>query len=159
MALLATGKDEIQRFLYHEAWLLDNRRFEEWLQLFTEDAIYWIPNLREDSDPVEDGVIIYERKAEMKARVARLLHPAAYTQEPPPRTRHLITNLIIRQARDDTFCVTCNFVVYTSRGNLQAQFVGTCEYTLLRVDDQWRIQRKKIFLINNDQPVETLPIL
>lgn len=152
-------QNEIEQFLYREAWLLDHREFEAWLHLFTDDALYWIPNLREDSDPTEDGVIIYERKPEMEARVARLLHPAAYTQEPPPRTRHFITNVWLKEVQPSGAQVSCNFIVYVSRMQQCAQFVGSCEYILRRENGQWRIQQKKIFLIGNDQPMETLPLL
>jgi len=154
-----TKQEELEHLLYQEAELLDSRSFEQWLSLYTEDAVYWIPNLREDSNPAEDGIIIHEKKHELKARVARLQHPAAFTQEPPPRTRHLITNVRITETGDNEALVKSNFVVYAARGSRQTQLAGSCEHVLSQLDGQWRIRRKKMFLINNDQPIDTLPIL
>lgn len=152
-------RTELEQFLYYEAWLLDRRKYEEWLELYTEDAVYWVPNLREDGDPHEDGVIIYEHKRELEARVARLFHPQAFTQEPPPRMRHLLTNVRIHEAEGTDSVLDCNFAVFSSRGGQQSQFVGSYDMVLTPHGNTWRIRRKKIFLINNDQPIDTLPIL
>jgi len=54
MATAARGgsRSEIEQFLYHEAWLLDHGRLDEWLGLFTDDAMYWIPLEANQADPL-----------------------------------------------------------------------------------------------------------
>src|SRR5262245_55677940 len=95
MAASTPAPTEIEQFLYYEALLLDTNRLEEWLALFTPDATYWVPNVREDGDPDEDGVIAHDDYLALAARVKRLRHPANPTQVPPPRTRHFITNVLV----------------------------------------------------------------
>ncbi len=150
---------EIEQFLYHEAALLDSRQFEEWLGLFTEDALYWVPNAGEDGDPSENGIIVYEDRTGLKARAVRLLHPNNPTQMPAPRTRHCISNVVARDMPNDEVLVQSNQVVYMSEGERQVYFPGSCEHVLRRHDGTWRIARKKVSLIVNDRALTQLPVL
>src|ERR1700704_1942414 len=83
----------VARFLHHEALLLDDRRFEEWLPLYTDDARYWVPAEPGQADPINHVSIMYEDKAVMRMRVRRLMHPRAYAHNPHPRTTHLVGNI------------------------------------------------------------------
>src|SRR5262245_40277063 len=100
---------EVEQFLYREARLLDERRFHEWLELFTEDVRYWMvgrssryPNSSKaiatmnrhgdrDADvAVDDDLpILDETKATLGRRVARLDTGMAWAEDPPSRTRHI----------------------------------------------------------------------
>jgi 3-phenylpropionate/cinnamic acid dioxygenase small subunit len=92
---------EIEQILYHEAWLLERRRFNEWLELLTEDIVYWIPNAGEDGEASDDAVIAYENLAALRARATRSLDPSNPTQMPPPRTKYFITNVAIAEESRD----------------------------------------------------------
>ncbi|MBX6318288.1 aromatic-ring-hydroxylating dioxygenase subunit beta [Pigmentiphaga sp.] len=76
---------DVESFLYREARLLDTQRFEEWLDLFTDDALYWAPAGRDDIDPTRHVSIIHDDKAAMGRRVKRLRSGFAFAQEPASR--------------------------------------------------------------------------
>ncbi len=150
---------EIEQLLYHEAALIDQRRFAEWVELFTDDAVYCVPNATEDGEPGEDGFIILEDRAGIGERIRRLQHPAALTQVPVPRTRHMITNVAGTELGDGTMFVTSNQVIYFARQGRQIQYPGTWEHTLEHGEGVWRIKRKKVFLLANDQAMSQIPVL
>lgn len=159
MAAPEVAPTDVERFLYYEAHLLDSHRYEEWLALFTPDAIYWVPNIRADGNPDEDGVIAHDDYLGLKGRVRRLRHPANMTQVPLPRTRHFITNVLPTALADDEMLVTSNQIVYVIQGRRQAQFPGGCEHRLRRQDGAWRIRSKKVALLACNQPLIQVPVL
>lgn len=162
---------EIEQFLYREARLLDDRRFEEWLALFTDDVRYWMPVRstrypkrskaivplapeRWDEDELgKDGdVAIYdETKETLARRIARLDTGMAWAEDPPSRTRHLVSNVEVEPGeRDGELRVCSNFLVYRSRGETEQDvYVGTRRDTLRRVDGDWRVARRTIILDQN----------
>ncbi|MDE2838763.1 MAG: aromatic-ring-hydroxylating dioxygenase subunit beta [Chloroflexota bacterium] len=150
---------EVEQFLFHEAELLENRRFEEWLELLTRDVIYWVPNIRDDSDISDEAMISYEGYDELRARTVRLRHPLNPTQKPPPRTRHFITNVSAEAGEGGELRVRCNLLVYVSKDGKVVHHPGTSEYRLREEDGSWRIASKKVYLITNDLPLTPLPIM
>jgi 3-phenylpropionate/cinnamic acid dioxygenase small subunit len=149
-------RDEIERFLIREARLLDERRFEEWLDLFTDDAVYWMPGRTNPwrSGDVEDSVgkpgelaVFEDTKSTLTTRVARLRTGLAWGEEPPSRTRHLITNIEVEPVDGGTgqLLVRSNFLVY--RAQLETDkdiFVGGREDTLRSVGGAWKIARRTL---------------
>jgi 3-phenylpropionate/cinnamic acid dioxygenase small subunit len=150
---------EIEQFLYREARLIDERRLDDWLALFADDAQYWIPSHSADADPSEIGPIVCEDRAGIALRVARLQHPSALHQVPPPRTRHFVTNVTVTDARADAVHVVSNQLVYATRGSQEIHWPGAYEHDLRRVDGAWRIGRKKVYLLTNDRPLRQIPVL
>src|SRR5580704_15055970 len=71
-----------EQFLLHEARLLDDGKFDDWLALFTLDAWYWVPSESDQSDPVETVSLIYDDRRLLETRVRRLASPRMYSQEP-----------------------------------------------------------------------------
>ena len=86
---------KIEVFLYYEARLLDERRFEDWMALFAEDGIYWIPANPDQEDPLGEVSIAYEDRQLIDVRVRRLRHPENYADQPTVRTRRVIGNVMI----------------------------------------------------------------
>jgi 3-phenylpropionate/cinnamic acid dioxygenase small subunit len=145
---------------------LDERRFREWLELFTDDARYWMDgrsnrNLktskaiaildvdRYDKDDLtkeDELAILDETKQTLGKRVARLETGMAWAEDPPSRTRHLIANIEVEPgdtASDLT--VYCNFIVYRSRAKTEQDFfVGTRRDVLRRVAGALKIARRKL---------------
>jgi len=152
-------QQEIERFLSLESYLLDHRCFEDWVDLFVGDGLYCLPNYDEHGSPPGGVAVIRETRDELAAHVARLNHPLAITEQPPYRTRHLVTNVLIWPDENDVPRVTCNSAVFLSRPTDSHQFVATCEYRLRRVDDGWRIVEKCVYLLTNDQPLPPLTLL
>jgi len=158
-ALTGDEQRDIEQLIYHEAALIDQRRFDEWLELFTDEAIYWIPNNSGDSNPAEEGPIVHEDRRAMSLRVARLQHPAALTQIPPPRTAHFITNVAVTPDIGEECLVTSNQLVYFVRGDMEIQYPGSWEHSLGRENGQWRIAQKKVCLLTNNRPLLAIPLL
>jgi 3-phenylpropionate/cinnamic acid dioxygenase small subunit len=162
---------EVEQFLYREARLLDDRRFHEWLELFTDDVRYWMgartnryprsskaiailsPNRYvEDDHTREDELsILDETKETLAGRVARLDTGMAWAEDPPSRTRHLITNIEVASGEPGSeLKVYSNFLVYRSRAESEEDFyVGGRQDVLRRVDGAWKIARRKLTLDQN----------
>jgi 3-phenylpropionate/cinnamic acid dioxygenase small subunit len=162
---------EIERFLYREARLLDERRFHEWLELLTDDIRYWMmsrsnryprsskaiaildPDRYVEADQGGDDelAILDETKATLTARVARLDTGMAWAEDPPSRTRHLIGNIDVEPGSGPTeFEVYSNFIVYRSRAATEEDFyVGARQDLLRRVDGHWKLARRRLTLDQN----------
>lgn len=151
---------ELERFIYHEGNLLDDRRYDEWLELLAGDVTYWLPNFSENAPPGESGVIVLERLPALQARVARALDPENPTQMPPARTRHFYSNVVVTvPSGSGSAVVTSSLLIYVSKDRRLLPYPGKCEHTLRRVDGRWLIVTKTINLIGNAEPVNSLPII
>src|SRR5262245_40524803 len=84
---------ECEQFLVHEARLLDEGRFDEWLALFTADAWYWVPSEPNQASPRDTVSLIYDDRRLLETRVRRLASPRIYSQEPRSRTSRIIANV------------------------------------------------------------------
>jgi 3-phenylpropionate/cinnamic acid dioxygenase small subunit len=145
---------EVQRFLYREAELLDAGRFDEWLGLLTTDITYRMPVTltRERSDlPVyaSDMEIMSESIQSLRFRLDRLKTEFAWAEDPPSRTRHMVTNVIVTPGADDAevYARSC-FCVFWSRGTAPRGelFIGRREDRLVKVDGEWRLAARELFL-------------
>jgi p-cumate 2,3-dioxygenase beta subunit len=140
-------RQAIEDFLYEEAALLDEWRLDEWLELLTEDAIYEVPSTDSpDGDPQHTLSLIADDKARIRSRVAQLLGKTAWAENPPSRTRRMISNVRIRRVEGDAIEVTANFVVYRLRFEQMDTYVGRYEYTLVQRDGRLKIRARKAIL-------------
>ena len=162
---------EVEQFLYREARLLDERRLHEWVELFTEDVRYWMPmrsnrypaeskaigRLAQEHEPeteraqAEELAILDETKATLRARIARLDTGMAWAEDPPSRTRHIISNIEVEEGDTTSeLKVYSNYLVYRTRGETEQDFyIGRREDVLRRIDGAWKIARRKIILDQN----------
>lgn len=150
---------DIEAFLTEEAAYLDGGQFRDWLDLYTEDAIYWVPSNEDDYDPNTHVSIIYDNKERLNERVWRLESGLAYGQEPQSKTRHLITNTRILENKEDEVKVVSNFILVELRRSIQTTYAGEVEHQLRVTGDSWKISRKKIILINNDEYIGNFSFL
>jgi 3-phenylpropionate/cinnamic acid dioxygenase small subunit len=151
---------ECERFLIHEARLLDEARFDEWLALFTDDAWYWVPSQPNQDNPRDTISLIYDDRRLLETRVRRLASPRIYSQEPRSRTSRMIGNVTIEEAATDgTACTVrskCQIVEY--RRESQRIFAGTCLHRLIQTEQGIRIAWKRVDLVNCDAPHEGLVV-
>ena len=162
---------EVEQFLYREVRLLDERRFREWLELFTDDVRYWMagrsnryprsskaiaildPDRYVEDDLSQEGelAILEETKQTLSQRVARLDTGMAWAEDPPSRSRHLITNIEVEPGdAANEVKVYSNFMVYRSRAETEQDFyVGARRDLLRRVAGSWKIADRKIILDQN----------
>lgn len=148
-------KFEVEEFLFEEASLLDERRYEEWLDLLTEDIHYWMPIRRTTTarevanEFTRPGGMAYfdDDKHTLTVRVQRMAVGRAWAEDPPSRTRHLLSNLRILRLDGDEITTTVNFQLYRTRLNSEEDsWIGRREDTLRRVGDRLMLARRHIFL-------------
>src|SRR5213079_3648213 len=121
-------------FLEHEARLLDEAKFDDWLALFTADAWYWVPSEPGQNNPHETVSLIYDDRRLLETRVRRLASPRMYSQEPRSRTSRVVTNITI-EANDRTSCtVRSKFIMIEYRREQQRIFAGTALHRLVQAD-------------------------
>lgn len=138
---------EVEEFLYEEAALLDAWRLREWLELLTDDATYEVPSTdTPDGDPKTTLFLVADDIVRLRSRVSQLLGKAAWAENPPSRTRRLITNVRIREAEGETLHVTANFVVYRMRMGHTDTYVGRYEHILVRREGALRIRQRRAVL-------------
>jgi 3-phenylpropionate/cinnamic acid dioxygenase small subunit len=154
-------KQEVEDLLYREADLLDERRYEEWLDLFTDDARYWMPmrrNVPRDEPEREftrqgaDVNWFDEGKDTLTRRVKQILTGVHWAEEPPSRICHMVSNVQILETSPagpspTEVAVKSRFLVYRNRVETETDvLVGKREDLLRRHDGQWKIARRKIVL-------------
>jgi 3-phenylpropionate/cinnamic acid dioxygenase small subunit len=149
-------KAEVEDFLYREVDLLDERRYDEWLALFTDDARYWMPmrrNVPHDEREREftraglDVNWFDEGKDTLTRRVRQIQTGIHWAEEPPSRICHMISNVQIVAATPSEVTVKCRFLIYRNRVETETDFlVGKREDQLRRVDGGWKIAHRKIVL-------------
>jgi p-cumate 2,3-dioxygenase subunit beta len=140
-------RQAIEDFLYEEAALLDEWRLDEWLELLTEDASYEVPSTDSpDGDPQHTLSLIADDKTRIRSRVAQLLGKSAWAENPPSRTRRMISNVRIRRIEGEAIEVTANFVVYRLRFEQMDTYVGRYEYSLVQRDGRLKIRARKAIL-------------
>jgi 3-phenylpropionate/cinnamic acid dioxygenase small subunit len=154
-------RQEIEEFLYREAELLDERRYREWLDLFTEDVRYWMPMRRNvpAAEPAREftreGLDVNwfdEGKDTLSRRVRQILTGVHWAEQPPSRICHMISNVQIVTSTPPgpspaEVTVKCRFLVYRNRVETETDLlIGKREDLLRRVEGSWRIARRMIVL-------------
>ena len=143
----AITRQEIEDFLYEEAALLDEWRLQEWLELLTEDAAYYVPSTDiPDGDHRTTLFLIADDAVRLRSRVKQLLGKSAHAETPHSRTRRLLSNVRIRGVEDDCISVTANFAVYRLRLEQVDTYVGRYEYVLVRHQGRLKIRQRRAIL-------------
>ena len=131
---------ELMQFYIREAWLLDERKFKEWLDLFTDDVLYFMPRRKNvprreahrELTPLGDLAILEEDKRYLEMRVARLDTGMAWAEDPPSRTRHLVGNLEAAPLDNGEVQARTAFLVYRSHLETDHQILSGCREDVLR---------------------------
>ena len=153
---------EVEQFVYREARLQDELRYDEWEALWTEDAIYWLPANGDDGDPTSEMSVIFDNRARIATRIKQLQTGKRHSQTPPSRMRHLISNVELtgpETGEAGDIGVGANFLVYESRERGVTIWGGRTRYTLRRTEEGLRMARKTVLLVNNDRPLYTMAFL
>lgn len=150
--------NELNQFYIREAWLLDQRRFREWLDLLTDDIFYFMPRrlnvMRRDLDKelTEPGdlALFEEDRTDLEMRVARLDTGMAWSEDPPSRTRHLVGNLVVERLENGDVRAMTAFLVFRSHLELdQDLYSGYREDVLRQTASGWKVARRTVVLDAN----------
>jgi len=152
--------DPVAAFLYREARLIDEHRYQEWLTLWeSSDTLYWVPCNDDDIDPRRQVSIIYDDHDRLLQRVERLLSGSVLAQQPVPKMRRVVSNIEPEQEAPDLIAVRSNFILITARAGRQELWAGQALHRLRVRDGSHRIVSKKVLLINSDQEIPLLQFL
>lgn len=154
-ALLKIGRDLVEL----EAVLLEDQRWDEWLELYTEDAVYWVPTWRHDgalttNPECELSLIYYHGRAGLEDRIIRIKSSNSPAGRRMWRTTHLIGNIRLLDSEEGRIKLRASWAthVFSPRTNDMAVFFGQVEHDLVLRNDVWRIVRKRIILQNDYIP-------
>jgi benzoate/toluate 1,2-dioxygenase beta subunit len=145
----------VERFLYRQAEILDEKRWDEWLALFTPDSHYWMPAEESQKDGAGVPNIFWEDLDLMKMRIRRNAHPRAHSQAPQNRLCHVVSNVIVESeaangdivARSRFHCA--EYLRYQVRN-----FTGKYRHLLRKTPDGYRIALQRVDLVNREGPFE-----
>jgi 3-phenylpropionate/cinnamic acid dioxygenase small subunit len=147
-----------EQFLLHEARLLDEGKFDDWLALFTEDGWYWVPSEPEQNNPHDTVSLIYDDRRLLETRVRRLASPRIYSQEPRSRTSRMIGNVSAEEIGNKACTVRSKFVMVEYRREAQRLFAGSAFHRLTQQEGGIRIASKRVDLVNCDAPLDGLVV-
>ncbi|MAA73360.1 MAG: benzene 1,2-dioxygenase [Salinisphaeraceae bacterium] len=153
MSLGTIEQQSIEAFLRREAVALDDRDWDTWLALFTEDCEYWVPAWRSDGklvdDPANDiSLIYYDSRIGLEARVYRLRTEKVSSAQIMPRTTHFF-QIMHADPHGDAVAVRSHWTVHSVYEDRVATYFGHAHYQLVQFNDDWLIQRKKT-IVQND---------
>ncbi len=153
-------EQDLIRFVVHEARLLDEKRFDEWLTLFTEDGYYWVPLAHGQTDPVLHTSLAYEDRLLLQLRVERLKSPRAFSQQPPSRCHHLLQTPEVESmdAAANVFVTRTQFLYTEARLDEVQHYAGTVFHTLRVVDGALKIVLKRVNLLNCDAALPSIQL-
>ncbi|GMO93277.1 aromatic-ring-hydroxylating dioxygenase subunit beta [Bradyrhizobium sp. TM239] len=143
---------DLTNFILNEARLIDQMHFNEWLDLFTEDAFYWMPLEWQQTDPRLGASLMYEDRMLLKIRVERLKGSRTFSQKPKSRCHHLLQTPLVLD-RDDA---TSTYTTWTpmhyveTRQDEQTLFAAWATHTLVSTDGTLKIKLKRVDLVNSD---------
>jgi 3-phenylpropionate/cinnamic acid dioxygenase small subunit len=148
-----------EQFLYHEARLLDTQQLEAWLELFTEDATYWVPLEHGQKDPLETSSIIHDDRTLLELRVKQARHPRAHARLPLARTVHQVGNVMVLSENGAETTVSSTLQVVEFRNEKQRLHGALVEHRLRRAGDGFRIAHKRVDLVNSEGELDGIAIL
>jgi 3-phenylpropionate/cinnamic acid dioxygenase small subunit len=148
---IPSDKDLID-FVYREARLIDQHRFEEWLALFSDDGHYWMPLEWGQTDPRLTCSLMYEDKLLLSIRVERLKHNRNFSQKPKSRCHHVLQapQIDSRDEAGNTYVTWTPMHYVETRMDEQTLYAAWATHTLTVEDGRLRIKLKRVDLVNSD---------
>ena len=148
-----------EQFLYHEARLLDTQRYEDWLQLFTQDATYWLPLEQDQKDPHETSSIVHDDRTLLELRVKQYRHARAHARQPLARTVHQISNIVPLGEANGALRIASTLTVVEFRNEKQRVYGALVEHHLRRNGDTFAIAHKRVDLVNSEGELDGIAVL
>lgn len=146
---------ELVDFVYREARLLDEQRFEDWLALFADDGHYWMPLAPGQTDARLHASLMHEDKLLLQVRIERLRGNRTYSQQPASRSHHLLQAPTVesRDEAEGVYTTRCAFHYVETRRDEQQLHAGWATHTLVATPAGLRIRLKRVDLLHADTPL------
>ncbi len=153
-------RDSCRMLLEREARLLDQHRYEDWLGLFADECIYWLPATPEGGDPRREVTVSFDDRRRLEDRVFRLRTGYAWSQIPVSRTVRLVSNVeVFATEQDQVLMVRSNFLINEFRAGESRTLAGWCGHRLRRNGGGLEIEVRQVNLIECDQNLRNLSII
>lgn len=166
-------RDEFRRLLEREARLLDQLRYDEWLNMYAAECIYWVPSTPRAGDPRREISVMFDDRRRLEDRIWRLRTGFAWSQAPASRTVRLVTNVeVFAAAGEDVCMLRCNFLISEFWGDETRRLTGWAGYRMVRetaaprfsvaaqaAASNWKIKAKQVNLIDCDQCIRNPSII
>jgi len=149
-------EQDLVRFVVHEARLLDEKRFDEWYELFAEDGFYWVPAVHGQEDPRLENSLAYEDKFLLRLRIERLKSPQAYSQQPASRCLHVLQSPEVEDL--EGLKTRTSFIYTETRGDESQRYAATAWHTLVLQDKELKIKLKRVDILNCDAMLPSIQL-
>ena len=148
MNTTSVTRSDVEEFLYREAAMLDRWQLDEWLALFTDDAVYHVPTIGTAPDTGPENTLFYvaDDRARLRERVVRLQKKGAHVEWPRSRTRHMVSNVLIEERSESELTVSAAFAVHRFKNAAADMYVGSYRYRLVVGEQGMRIREKRSML-------------
>ena len=143
------AQHEVEQFLYRQSELLDTKRWQDWIDLFAPDGIYWMPPAPEYKTWDGQPAIFAEDKNLMTVRMNRVLHPDAWSQRPLWETNHVVSNVVItKESKNGDVEVHSRFHMMELRRDDVRHFAGSYSHTLKKTKSGYAIKLQRVDMTN-----------
>jgi 3-phenylpropionate/cinnamic acid dioxygenase small subunit len=139
---------QVQTLLFRQAAMLDAKCWADWIALFSDDGVYWMPSNPDQTDWASQPSIFAEDPLLMEVRMGRLQHPNAWSQAANWSTNHIVGNVMIEHADKDTLEVYSRFHMLELRRDNVRHFAGSYRHSLVRVGSDWKIKLQRVDMAN-----------
>lgn len=157
--LTPEAQRSVEQFIFHESRLLDERRFDEWLKLWTPEGRYWVPRFHEQANPFEQVSLFWENHMLREVRVRRITNPRNWSQQPPTRSSHLVGNVCVDGVDAAGRLIVRSSLQLTEWRNDQRQLAGSVFHKLeATADGSWKIMLKRVNLVNCESVFANLEV-
>lgn len=148
----------IENFIYREARLQDEHRYDEWEALWADDGVYWVPANDYDIDPKKQISYIYDNRTRLASRIRQLKSGRRHAQIPESRMRRVISNIECSQA-GELIQAEANFMLCEIRNGRRNFWAGRTSYVIRHADGEFKLVMKKIMLVDVEAPLPNLGFL
>ena len=146
----------VEQFLYRQAECLDTRRWQDYIEMFAADGIYWMPAQPEQTTGDGEPSIFYEDHDLMRIRLKRLSHPHAWSQQTEWGLNHVVGNVMVERHDPAAGILECRsrFQMMEFRRDLVRHFAGSYLHHLRQAGDGWKIVLQRVDMVNGAGPYE-----
>ena len=143
-----SAQHEVEQFLYAQSELLDTKQWQAWIDLFTEDGIYWMPPAPHYKTWDGQPAIFAEDRNLMTVRMNRVLHPDAWSQKPLWETNHVVSNVQVQKGKGGALVVKSRFHMLELRRDDVRHFAGSYEHHLVKKKNRYAIKLQRVDMAN-----------
>lgn len=156
---MSVSRDALIDFVYAEARILDEGRYDDWLALWLPDAMYWMPLDYQQKDPVNETSLMYEDLFMLKLRVERLNGARTFSQKPKSRCHHVLQRPFVDEMSEDRFVTVTQMHYVETRLDEQQLLALTVRHDLALVEGKLRIAGKRVDVLNCDAAFRNIQLL